>query len=813
MPKAKRTPAPKPKARRKSPPAKTKKERAGAPPARVRVAGGKAQRPARQTEAAQEALRGTRNLPAWASFIKGIDLSTWLFVGAIVLYLVTRLVGLTRYPIYFFTDEAFQTQTMVELIERGYRDVDGVKFPTYFGAGMGLTVYLQWLPYLLFGKSALATRAVSAVVTVIAAVAVGVSLRAVFQLKYWWSGALFLALTPAWFLHSRTAFETGVFASFYAGALCSYLLYRYRSPRYLYLTVALAALAFYSYNAAQMIVPATALVLFVSDWRYHLQHRGSAVRAAFLLAVLALPYLRYKLDQPDSADEILRLLGSYLVTDLSIAQKVSFYISEYFFGLSAYYWYIPNDRDLVRHLMKDYGHIMLATLPFALLGLAYILRNLREPACRALFLVLLVIPLGGALVQVSITRGLVFTIPAALLTAIGFDRVLRWIENPRAALEESPPASNPTGRRVAASVGILLAGAALAFFLDRTVDRVSIAALAILLGFHGLGLFDKLKGWMRDRFTGWKISQAFLALAAFGVLSVANIRLLTDALKNGADWWTNYSMDGMQYGAFQIYDAIEDYHQRQPETEFIFSPNWTNGADVLNRFFLGVPPWLKSGNIEGYLQRKRPLDENTLFIMLPDEYATTLASPKFTDVRVEQIVRNPDGTPAFYFVRLRYAENIDEVFAAEQAERAVLREAVINVEGQRVGVRFSYLDAVDQAHSVQELFDHDRFTLAKTLEANPFILEMTFPAPRTIRGFSITVHTVDAQIVIHCYSTLDAEPVTYAFEGIGSDDAPTLTFEFPEPTQAQFLHFEMLDPHSPPPAQIHIWELTFAFND
>lgn len=761
----------------------------------------------------KEASRGTRSILAWAKSIKGIDLATWLFIGAIVLYLATRLIGLTHYPIYFFTDEAFQTQAMVELIERGYHDVDDVKFPTYFGAGMGLTVYLQWLPYLLFGKSALVTRAVSAVITVIAAVAVGISLRAIFQLKHWWSGVLFLALTPAWFLHSRTAFETSVFASFYAGALCSYLLYRYRSPRYLYLTVALASLAFYSYNAAQLIVPATALVLFFSDWHYHLQHRGTALRAAILLAVLALPYLRYKLDQPDSADTILRLLGSYLVEDIPIAQKISFYISEYFFGLSVYYWYIPNDRDLARHLMKGYGHIMLATLPFAILGLAHILKNLREPACRAVFLVILVIPLGGAMVQISITRGLVFTIPVALLTAIGFDRVLYWIENPRAAMEESPSASNPTGRRAAVSVGILLAGALLAFFLDRTVDRISAAALAILLSFHGLGLFEKLKGWIRARFSGWKFSQALLALVAFGILSAANIHLLTDALKNGAFWWTNYSMSGMQYGAFQIYPIIEDYHQQEPETRFIFSPNWANGANVLNRFFLGVPTWLESGSIEGYLQRKYPLDENTLFIMIPDEYAMTLASPKFTDVHVEKIVRNPDGTPAFYFVRLRYADNIDAIFAAEQAERSVLREAVINLDGQRVDVRFSYLDAADQAHSIQELFDHDIHTLVKTFEANPFIIELTFPTPRTIRGFSITIHSVDAQIVIQSYSTLGAEPVTYTFEGIGSDDAPTLFFEFPKPTQAQFLHFEMLDPHSPPPAQIHIWELIFAFND
>jgi len=822
MPAAKRKPKPKSNAKRKSPPTneiefsikpgekttltiEAGRERAGEVPVRIRVEGGKVRSVAKQIEVEGESKRW--RILAW---LRKFDLATWLFVGAVILYLVTRLVGLTHYPIYFFTDEAFQTQAMVELIGRDYRDIDNTLFPAYFGNGMGLTVYLQWIPYLLFGKSALVTRAVAAVITVIAAIAVGFILRDAFKLKYWWSGTFFLSMTPAWFLHSRTAFETGVFVAFYAGALCTYLLYRYRSPRFLYLTILFASMAFYSYNAAQLIVPVTGLVLLVSDWRYHNQNQRTTIRAGFLLALLTIPYIRFKIDHPNSADEILRLLGSYLVAEIPVSQKITTYISEYFFGLSAFYWYIPNDRDIIRHLMKDYGHIMLVTLPFALVGLVQVLRNLRESASRAILLVILVIPMGGAMVQIGITRNLVFVIPAAILTAIGFERVLRWIENPHQELDGSTHASPPTRKQVSASAGILLAGAVLALLFDKTIDRISIVALAILLGFHGLGYFEKLKGWMRDRFTGWKLSHTIVSLAAFGVLSFANIFLLRDALTNGPYWWTDYGMGGMQYGAFQIYDIIEEYHQEHPETKFVFTSNWANGADVLNRFFIGIQPWLDGGSIEGYIQRKYPVDENTLFIMVPYEYEMALASPKLTDIRVETIVPNPDGTPAFYFVRLRYVDNIDEIFAAERAERAVLREAVINVEGQPVSIRFSYLDAVDQAQSIQEVFDDDIHTLAKTLEDNPFVIEFTFPAVRTISGFSIISGSANMQITVKCYPTLDAEPVTFMFEGKGSEDEPMLSFDFPEPTDVQFLHMEMLDPYSPPPAQIHIWELYFS---
>ena len=81
-------------------------------------------------------------------------LGAWLFGFAIAIYLLTRLIGLDRYPIYFFTDEAIQTLSMADLMAMNYRDSSGTWLPTYFRNGeytnLGLSVYLQWLPLLLF---------------------------------------------------------------------------------------------------------------------------------------------------------------------------------------------------------------------------------------------------------------------------------------------------------------------------------------------------------------------------------------------------------------------------------------------------------------------------------------------------------------------------------------------------------------------------------------------------------------------------------------------------------------------------------------
>ena len=753
---------------------------------------------------------------ALKSRLKVYDLATWLFIFAVGIYLVTRLIGLTQFPIYFFTDEAIQSQSIIELINNGYRDPAGVWLPTYFRNGeyynLGVSVYLQWLPYILFGKSAVATRVTSVFVTLIAAVAVGIILRDVFKLKYWWTGTLFLSITPAWFLHSRAAFETVEFVAFYTGMLCAYLFYRYKSPHYLYVAIFLGALSFYTYSPAQLIMPLTAFALFISDWRYHWENRRTVLIGLVLMLVLALPYLRSSINNPNAPFAHLHTLWSYWFEKIPLSEKIARYFSEFGFGLSPWYWYIPNSRDLARHLMKEYGHILIATLPFALLGMAHVLRNLRQPAHRAILIALLISPVSGALVQISITRALLFVVPAAILTAIGFEHTLQWIEDPKKRLNELSMETGPNVRRFVAALLIVLLGIPIAFISKEDTNRIALSALVIFLALQVSGVFERLAKSLTsastemDRKRG-KASQMIIALSAFFVLSGANVLMLNDSLKNGPLWFRDYGMGGMQYGAFQIFDIIEQYSREHPETRIIFSPNWANGADDVARFFLDDPSRIQIGSIRGHITQKLPLDDNTLFILTPQEYDIAMASTKLTDIHVETIIPYPDGNPGFYFVRLRYVDNIDEIFAAEKAARQILQETVVALDGQEVKVRFSYLDSDLQAESMAAVFDNDPYTPAKTYENNPFVIEMTFPSPRLLNGFSIIIGSAKAQITLKCYRMIGEQPIVYTFEGQGTKQQPELSFDLPAPTQVKVLQVEMLDPLAPNPTKIHIWEL------
>jgi 4-amino-4-deoxy-L-arabinose transferase-like glycosyltransferase len=663
-----------------------------------------------------------------------------LFGVGLLIYLLSRLVGLTQFPIYFFSDEAIQTVAAADIVRDHLVDEEKVFLPTYFKNGpyynLSVSVYLQILPYLFFGKSVFVTRLVPVLIGLLAAAAVGWTLRDFFKSPYWWAGPLLLSIAPAWFLHSRTAFETALFVAFYAIFLYVYLLYRYENPRSLYFAIAMAALAFYSYSPGQLVIGLTGLLLAIFDWRYHWQNRSVVLRGLGMVVLLALPYLRFRLSHPFVIADHLRTLGSYWVQPLSFSEKITRYISEYAYGLSPGYWFLPNQRDLPRHLMRGYGHLLRPTLPFAVAGLIIALKGIvyrpgpQAPAYRAVLIALLVAPAGSALVQIGITRALEYVIPATLLIALGIS-------------------------------------------------------------------------WLLTRFEERGLPHRVGAIGLFSILALVNFAMLRDVLVNAPTWYQDYGLGGMQYGARQLFPFIQDYLESHPDTEMIVSPSWANGTDVVARFFLDDPFPIRMGSIDGHLFQRLPLDENTLFVMTPEEHQKAEASGKFTNIRVEQSLPFPNGQPGFYFVRLDYVDDIDEILAVERAARRELQSAVVVIDGQAVPVRYSLLDMGE----VGQMFDGDPETLGRTLEANPAVIELTFPELKPLRRIGVIIGSTQAEIKAILYSDPDSDPVQITRTFQGAIDHPKVTLDFGQMYLVKILRLEVRDTHQTEPANVHVWEI------
>jgi hypothetical protein len=358
-----------------------------------------------------------------------------LFTLGLAVYIASRLIALEDFPIYFFSDEAVQTVLAADFVRDGFYGYDGIFLPTYFENAslfnLSVSVYLQIIPYMLFGKSIFITRAVPALVTATAVIALGLILKRSFQLRYWWTAPFALGLIPSWFLHSRTAFETTLFVSFTAWTFYFYLEYRRGKTWNLFPALFFGALGFYSYAGAQIVLGAFGLALLLVDWRYHRQHPRLIILAGLFSLILIYPYFRFRSAHAAETYFHLRRLDSYWFHETTTWTKVLTFFQQYLQGLSPTYWFSRFPDDLPRHLMRGYGRISFLASPFLLFGIYKSSFRVKEPEYRTLLLLLLSAPLGGALISIGITRVLLVIIPASILIGIGFSYATAQIKNER----------------------------------------------------------------------------------------------------------------------------------------------------------------------------------------------------------------------------------------------------------------------------------------------------------------------------------------------------------------------------------------------
>lgn len=712
------------------------------------------------------------------------------FVVAMLIYAATRLIGLADYPIYFFSDEAIQAVSAADLIRDGFRNADGMLWPPYFKNfavwNLGLSVYLQLLPVRLFGMSVYVTRLVSVFVGMVGVAAVAATLRNVFRARGWYLSVLLLAATPAWFLHSRTAFETAEMVAFYALFILCYLLYRTRSAVWVYPAMVFAAAAFYSYSNGQAIIGLLVLALAVVDAPYHLRQiretrdeiRVKSARSdrisylvsrisyfvsryrLVLLVVLALlliwPYVRFRLAYPTDLSYHLRSLNSYWFNDISTAEKLGQFADRYLYGLSPAYWFRPNDHDLARHRMVGYyGHMRPEFLPLIVLGIVVAVGGMfgkgegekgrRGAGYRVVLLALLAAPVGAALVDIAVTRVLSVVVPATLLAGIGID----WI----------------------------------------------------LVRLARLGRGEGEKGRKGERARG----SAVVAAGAFVVLALMSLGMLRLALSEGPTWFTDYTMGGMQYGARQLFGIIEERLAADPATRVMLTPDWANGTTMFPQFFLTPEQQtrVQTFNVDAFIGEKRELTPDMLFIMMPAEVDRARASGKFERVDIEGEIPYPDGRTGFYLVRLAYMPDIDAVFAAELEE---LRRPVTE-PGTLDGAPVTVTHTRFEAGQLSDLFDGDTFTLVRHISANPVRYEIIFDAPRPVSGLALDLGSMDAGVAVTLIAP-DGQSAAYSqeFRGLGPDPHIELPFPDPPPLVAS-MTLELRDLNRGEDVKIHVREL------
>ena len=668
------------------------------------------------------------------------SLEVILFAVALAVYAITRFVRLDQFPFYFYTDEALETALAKELIARSYRDSAGNFLPLFFlSAGYWVplvSVYFQVLGLWLFEQSVIVTRLMPTLVNATAAVAVALIARLGLRIKYAWVAVLFLCITPAWFLHSRTAFETAVTVTAFTWFLLCYVLYLRQdkhSPKFLYAAILFAALTFYSYGNGQILIGVAGLMLVLSDLRYHLKQWRTSLPALLLIGLVALPFVVHRAQNPEAIARQFNRVQSYWMQAMPFTQKLGIFASQYAESLSPIYWFNPNPAEAWRHTMKGYGHIQLLALPFFLIGLVFCLWRFKSSAHRAVLIAGLAAPVGAAITSAEVTRSLPFVLPAALLAGLGLDGLLQRLSRP-----------------------------------------------------------------------AWQKGAAAVACAA---LSLVSLGMLRDGIVNSPLWWTDYGLSGLQWGAQPVFDALRTHLKEHPNDKVLLSPNWTFHGEVYVRYYLPDPlnTAIQLKNVDGFLLNRLPLDESMMFVMLPAERAAAETSAKFKPITILKTIQTPDGKDGFYFARLTYAENVDIVLAAEVAarNRPITETVVVNNEAWTVA--HSQLDMGE----IGNAFDGNPDTLMRGQQANPLLIDITFPTPRALKGVEMTFAAMDMALTANIFVEGSDKPITLQRKGIGLGATPFVPWAFDNLTgKVTRLQLLVRDLNQTSVANIHVREVT-----
>lgn len=679
--------------------------------------------------------------PAGGSASPATPRAEWiLFAVALAVYLATRLAGITRYPIFFFCDEALQDNLASMLLKNHFRDQTGTFLPPFFlndqRWAVSLSVYVHLIPVWLFGPSVACVRVTTALVSFAGVAAGGLALKEM-RNRFWWAVPLIAGATPLFFVHARLGFETAMMASCYFGFLWAYFLYRTRGPRWIFAVLALGAATFYAYTAGQGVMLLIGVALLLSDLPYHFRmarrHKALFACALLFAALMAAPYVRYRKLHPGVVQQQLAVLDSYWTHPIPLSEKLSQFGRNYRAAFHPRYWFENNTGEAERHRMDGMAFLPPVFAPFMAIGLVACLWNFRRSSLhRAVLFSPLGVPFSAAAASLQILRLMAIVVPATLLTAVGID----WIARGLARL------------------------------------RIRWPAVA--------------------------------AVVAAGLV-FQNVRLTREALVHGGTWSTDYGLYGMQWGAPQIFSALREELRKNPRARFLVSSTWSNNPTEFFPFFLSEEERsrVRMGDIREWDLRPTTLAGDEVFIMPPDEWDVA-QRPKFRVLEVRRMIPYPDGKPGFRFVRIAYSDEAPALFAKERELRSMLMEEPMSVDGKNWTVRHSQSDM----GSLDAIVDGRLDTILRGLEANPFILDVRFPAPRSLRQVSISLGAMDRPGLFLQVFPASGTPTSVRLSVSNRPPKDFIDVPIPgAPVEADRIRLEITDGDPSVPSHIEIREL------
>lgn len=617
-------------------------------------------------------------------------LTTTLTILAFAVYLITHLLFLRDFPIYFFCDEAYIGNKIHELLAHNFSDASGRFLPLYFEKAPQrwvpqVSLYLYLPIVLLFGGGIAALRAGTVIISLAGLVALYRFAKHALRLKEPWLVVAIIGCLPVWFLHVRTVFETALIIPFLA-------MYLWQVSRWLngdrgavYGAPITGALLFYSHFSGAVALVATSLVILLLSPCCIGQQWRRLLISSCILVVLMIPFLVFSQRSPGALAEQLFVIDSHwYVPGLSTFERVWLSVVSYLNSFSPAYWFSPEggrQYDAVRHLWGGRGYLGYWVLPLLVGGVGIALWRGRERSCRILLGCLVASTAASLIVPIMIMRVFAIIVPVSLLAALALDFVLALL--PYAALR---------------------------------------AATVALLGV-GFTLFQG--NLLREA-----VTKAPTWFSEYGLYGMA--------------WGTKEL-----YESF-----LPQLASRYPDATILLTSSWANGSDSFNEFFLRDTTGPLHGrisqiNVEDFSATLHSgIPEWALIILTEEEWMRHRLNPKFFFSEPLDILNFPNGKPGFFAARFGYSAEARDIFERELAERRTLVTTPLEISSLGRAV---LLHSQFDIGAIADIFDENDLSLVRTpAGVNPLIVQITLDnaAPLSRISSRLWPMTLDWEVTV-----------------------------------------------------------------
>lgn len=600
-----------------------------------------------------------------------------VMVLVLAFYALTRAIAITDFPIYFFCDEATHANLAQELIDNGFRDKDGNLLPPYF---LNDRVYNLGLSIWVHSMP-VAIFGKSIAVTRLTSVFIGILGAA----------ALMLALKIGF--RSRLWWTAGLVLA----ALPGWFLHS-RTAFETAMMVAFYAIFLLGYLLYRQVSPRwlpLAIVFGGATFYAYSNGQGVMFITVLLLSITDWRY-HWRVIRDHHAVVIVSLVAAILVAAPYVRFRFVLHpemVENHLADLNSYWIEDIPTREKLNTFAKNYGE-----------GLSPRYWFFEDEA---------------ELTRHRMSGYGYLPIWSAPLILLGFGLAL-W-RGPRSAPH----------RLVLIAV---LATPFSASLVDIRITRVlAMMVPATILAVLGL---DCIRQWLQR----WIPVRVFSSVVAAGLVW-ASVAMTADALTHGPTWFKTYGLDGLQWGAKELYGELRQRLEADPETRFVVTHTWANLPNAFNSFFLdeSMQERVRMGVIDDYLFDHRPddLTPDTIFVLTSDEHRKAVEHPVIDIDEPLHVIPYPDARPGFVFAQFHYSSGAAAFFEEERRKRREPVVSIIELDGVSTNISHPKFDD----GSIESIFDGDLSSIARTLDADPCVLVFRFSEPRPVEGVRVTVWT------------------------------------------------------------------------